>query len=214
MASPTRNSPTMTAEFHLFPELPFELRIRIWELTREPRVLRVEARAELDKHRRRPLDYTLLYCASPEPVPAVLQTCRESRNLGLYERSFAGGLAPRHIWVDFQVDTIRATYWDLKLLRADKARIRHLSIQVENAGCFLRHYPEAVAGLRLLETMELFTREPLPGRADLIAWARDTMRRVPEEESPEFARITLVEGTTRTMSWPQKGECHRARVGN
>ncbi|KAK2012534.1 hypothetical protein LZ32DRAFT_638206 [Colletotrichum eremochloae] len=185
----------MATEFHLFSNLPFELRIRIWDMTREPRLLNVKARAELNKYRRHPLDYTLFYCTSPNPVPAILQTCHESRSLGLYERSFASGLTPRYIWVDFQLDTIRATYWDLKLLKVEKERIRHLSIEVENTDCFTRHCREAVAGLRVVKTIELFTQEPLPERAHLIEWTRD-MQRFSEKESSLSSHITLVEGAT------------------
>ncbi|EFQ27370.1 hypothetical protein CGRA01v4_04444 [Colletotrichum graminicola] len=183
-------------EFFLFSKLPLELRIHIWKMTREPRMLKVEARVELNKHRRHPLDYTLFCCTSPNPVPAVLQTCRESRNLGLYERSFTSGLTPRYVWVNFQLDTIQATYWVLKLLKIEKERIRHLGIEFEDVEALLRRYREAVAGLRVVKTMELFTQEPLPERADIIEWTRDAMRQVSEKENSQFPRITLVHRPT------------------
>ncbi|KAK1974067.1 hypothetical protein LZ30DRAFT_741586 [Colletotrichum cereale] len=190
----------MATEFNLFSQLPFELRIRIWKSTRAPRTLKVEARAELNKHRRRPLDYTLFYCISPNPVPAVLQTCRESRNLGLYERSFTGGLTPRYIWTNYHIDTIRATYWDLKLFQPDKERIRHLSIEVESVECLLRHYKEAIAGLLVVKTLEFLTQEPLLECGHLIEWTRDTMRQI-SEDSPQIPDITVVERATgNTMS--------------
>ncbi|KAK1579226.1 uncharacterized protein LY79DRAFT_564718 [Colletotrichum navitas] len=191
----------MATEFFLFSELPLEIRIHIWKFTREPRILKVDARVELNKHRRHPLDYTLFHCTSPNPVPAVLQTCHESRNLGLYERSFTGGLTPRYIWVNFQLDSIQATYWVLRLLKIEKQRICHLGIEFENVEALLRRYREAVVGLRVVKTMELFMQEPPPECAHLIEWTRDTMRQISEEESSQFPRITLVDRATgNTMS--------------
>lgn len=58
---PGTQTPT---KFSLFPNLPFELRLKIWNLTIQPRVI-------LCRRRSRPR------------VPALLQVCRESREEGL-----------------------------------------------------------------------------------------------------------------------------------
>ncbi|KAI4641534.1 hypothetical protein J4E93_007631 [Alternaria ventricosa] len=62
--------------FHPFPRLPLELREQIWKDTVEPRTVDV----------RRTREYNQL--VSSTPIPAILQSCREARNLGLYERVY------------------------------------------------------------------------------------------------------------------------------
>ena len=66
--------------FHPFPRLPLELREQIWKDTVEPRTVDV----------RRVREGTQRYgqLVSSTPIPAILQSCREARNLGLYERVF------------------------------------------------------------------------------------------------------------------------------
>ncbi|USP74060.1 hypothetical protein yc1106_01334 [Curvularia clavata] len=70
----------MTA-FHPFPRLPLELREQIWKDTVEPRTVEVRCVQEWPhRYDQQPMSST--------PIPAVLQSCREARNLGLYERVF------------------------------------------------------------------------------------------------------------------------------
>lgn len=71
----------MTA-FHLFPRLPYELRMQIWEMTVEPRIVNAELTHQ------NPTDRAF-YLTSSTPVPAVLQTCQEARNHGLYQQAFS-----------------------------------------------------------------------------------------------------------------------------
>jgi hypothetical protein len=69
--------------FHPFSRLPYELRVRIWDMTVEPRTIDVEVR------RRDHLQNVGKFLTSSAEVPAVLQVCRESRNYGLYQRAFS-----------------------------------------------------------------------------------------------------------------------------
>ncbi|KAI5380600.1 hypothetical protein J4E82_000557 [Alternaria postmessia] len=69
----------MTA-FHPFPRLPLELREQIWKDTIEPRTV--------DVRRTRKGTERYGQLVSSTPIPAMLQSCREARNLGLYERVF------------------------------------------------------------------------------------------------------------------------------
>ncbi|CAN9132517.1 unnamed protein product [Alternaria alternata] len=66
--------------FHPFPRLPLELREQIWKDTVEPRIVDVR------RVRKGTERYGQLI--SSTPIPAILQSCREARNLGLYERVF------------------------------------------------------------------------------------------------------------------------------
>ena len=70
----------MTA-FRPFPHLPYELRMQIWEMTVEPRIVNAELTHQTPTDR-------AYYLTSSTPVPAVLQAYRETRNYGLYQKAF------------------------------------------------------------------------------------------------------------------------------
>ncbi|KAK4234666.1 hypothetical protein C8A03DRAFT_47053 [Achaetomium macrosporum] len=85
---------------------PIELRARIWELTVEPRTVEVR------------IAHTNLFVLadvprliSRTPVPAMLQACREARNLGLYQQAFSelsrrGGAERRYVWLNLETDMV------------------------------------------------------------------------------------------------------------
>ncbi|EGO59841.1 hypothetical protein NEUTE1DRAFT_109308 [Neurospora tetrasperma FGSC 2508] len=107
----------MATTFHPFPFLPWELRARIWELTVEPRTVDVhakryylETKENIETAPSGQQAYARL--VSTTPVPATLQTCRESRNLGLYQKGLSEvevvpeGGERRYVWLNFDIDTI------------------------------------------------------------------------------------------------------------
>ncbi|KAH8161628.1 hypothetical protein CIB48_g6619 [Xylaria polymorpha] len=77
------------AAFHPFPRLPAELRAQIWEMTVAPRIVevRITYRASaLSPDSSSTNTATVPHLVSSTPVPAILQTCQEARNQGLYQR--------------------------------------------------------------------------------------------------------------------------------
>lgn len=66
--------------FRPFPRLPLELREQIWKDTVEPRTVDVRRFQAWPQHYGR--------LVSSTPIPAILQSCREARNLGLYKKVF------------------------------------------------------------------------------------------------------------------------------
>ena len=95
--------------FHPFCRLPKELRLFIWELTVEPRIVDVRSRFI-----ERP-DAELRILCSSTPVPVQLQICQESRNAGLYKPSFSDidvlkgkkkESDQRYIWLNLDTDMI------------------------------------------------------------------------------------------------------------
>ncbi|KAF2747014.1 hypothetical protein M011DRAFT_526410 [Sporormia fimetaria CBS 119925] len=80
--------PAMTTFSH-FPDLPYDLRSKIWRLALEPRIVTLTSCPELCAFRTRaeptPEDCSR-HVISRTRVPAILQTCREARISGLYER--------------------------------------------------------------------------------------------------------------------------------
>lgn len=114
--------------FHLFGQLPPEIRARIWRHTVEPRTLSVAAwvgnqRAEAmnashatqgegwerdlaaAQTRKTALPKELYAVALPKP--AVLDVCREVRALGLYEKMIlTPGSSASYAWVNYDVDIL------------------------------------------------------------------------------------------------------------
>ncbi|KAI5924918.1 hypothetical protein F4810DRAFT_102533 [Camillea tinctor] len=94
--------------FHLFSHLPIELRLHIWASTVEPRI--VEVRVVYKCYG------SVQKLITPTPVPAILQTCSEARNLGLYKQAFseiadtranvAEGLDSRYVWLNLDIDMV------------------------------------------------------------------------------------------------------------
>ncbi|KAJ4295647.1 hypothetical protein N0V90_007660 [Kalmusia sp. IMI 367209] len=66
-------------------------------MTVEPRVVNVECR-RLDLTRQR------CYLTSSTPVPAVLRTCQEARNHGLYQKAFSEIAVPGYVWANLDID--------------------------------------------------------------------------------------------------------------
>ncbi|CAN9281586.1 unnamed protein product [Alternaria alternata] len=71
------------ATFYPFPRLPTEIRLRVWELTVEPRTVKIDFKSRTEGSR------WFQVLSSATPIPGPLQTCRESRNAGLYQRCFS-----------------------------------------------------------------------------------------------------------------------------
>ncbi|KAH6859129.1 hypothetical protein BKA58DRAFT_444296 [Alternaria rosae] len=90
------------ATFHPFPRLPYELRMQIWEMTVESRI--VDVKVYYDPI---PNDFGL---STTTLVPPVLQACQEARNHGLYKRCFSELALPnyraQYVWADLNIDTI------------------------------------------------------------------------------------------------------------
>ncbi|KAI1410091.1 hypothetical protein F5Y13DRAFT_76874 [Hypoxylon sp. FL1857] len=128
--------------FHPFPRLPTELRLRIWALTVEPRV--VEVRVVPDN----PLEVQRL--VSPTPVPAILQTCQEARNLGLYKRAFsevtatkvnvAAGAESRYVWLNLDIDMVSIGKTSFRAFAPVALSIKRLRFERENSDESFYHF--------------------------------------------------------------------------
>ncbi|KAG4415972.1 hypothetical protein IFR04_010922 [Cadophora malorum] len=82
--SPSSTPPTPT--FHLFPNLPLELRNQIWTLSLPPpRLIPLQTeKGTIHISGRHPnIPFLHVWCTTRRPVPSLLHTCRESRIIGL-----------------------------------------------------------------------------------------------------------------------------------
>ncbi|KAH7418066.1 hypothetical protein BKA64DRAFT_187514 [Cadophora sp. MPI-SDFR-AT-0126] len=88
-------SPSASFTFAPFQRLPVELRLKIWSLTVEKRIVRIE----WSRPRRQ--------CLSPD-IPAILQVSREARAEGkkLYQAAFNTSNSATPVYINFDLDTI------------------------------------------------------------------------------------------------------------
>jgi hypothetical protein len=91
--------------FHLFPLLPTELRLKIWEHTILPRVLKITSASDpllilSDTRDRR--------YRTPTPPPTILHVCQESRDISLstYTLGFASEEFEVSIYIDYEIDSV------------------------------------------------------------------------------------------------------------
>lgn len=116
--------------FQLFPQLPLELRRRIWGFSVQPR------EATVRRHEFRDLDLPQCWC-SPTLTPAVLHACRESRSFlasTQYKQSFVHETCPLYIWINFAIDTIRVTVWDADSFCDERYHVTRLTLESEPNG--------------------------------------------------------------------------------
>lgn len=105
--------------FTLFMYLPFELRARIWKLTAEPRTVKVVYPWNIVQY----------------PIPPIVQTCREARQLGVYRKVYPKdhprpAFNQRYSWVNCELDMadLSKGYSDMTLLQPFAPMITRLKI--------------------------------------------------------------------------------------
>ncbi|EGO59838.1 hypothetical protein NEUTE1DRAFT_109305 [Neurospora tetrasperma FGSC 2508] len=113
--SATAASKMAATSFHRFMYLPFELRALVWELTAEPRTVDVgllikeTTRTYYQAHNERVQESNV---SSFTPIPAIVQVCREARQLGVYRQLFSeledirDGGERRYVWLNLELDIV------------------------------------------------------------------------------------------------------------
>ncbi|KAE9365987.1 hypothetical protein N431DRAFT_430167 [Stipitochalara longipes BDJ] len=101
--------------FHRFPKLPIELRLRIWNLTMEPRVIKAKWDNEFTAR-----SVCQFYFLTAGPSPKALHACKESREEAKRKYCFVKSHLPfrdrvihhhrpweqKAIWINFDIDTL------------------------------------------------------------------------------------------------------------
>ncbi|EUC45685.1 hypothetical protein COCMIDRAFT_94758 [Bipolaris oryzae ATCC 44560] len=125
------------ATFHPFLRLPQELREQIWTDTVEPRTVDVRRFREWSQRYGR--------LVSSTPIPAILQSCREARNLGLYKRVFFEVAAEetystkteqRYVWMDLDTDMMDIGASRFDLYKNIAPAVKRLKFERENSDEF------------------------------------------------------------------------------
>src|ERR1700712_931895 len=102
--------------FHLFPLLPFELRIKVYELVlSSPRTVVISCQREKIQGTRQFIEKFV----SKTAVPALLHTTHESRIEGLriYTPAFKTDTSPNYTYISFEKDTVECVDRILQYLK-------------------------------------------------------------------------------------------------
>ncbi|KAK8061894.1 hypothetical protein PG994_008260 [Apiospora phragmitis] len=164
------------ATFHPFPRLPTELRALIWQMTVGPRIVDIQIpRARLRPGEIAPTSNVL---ASSTLVPAAMQTCREARHQGLYQREFsevATALAKDaaeytgqpwqqqdvpYVWLNLDMDMVSIGHPPLKIFLPMVPMIKRLRLARRRWG-FYEIEGEDLAAFVNLEQMQIVCLDDL-----------------------------------------------------
>ena len=217
------------ATFHLFPQLPAELRIRIWELTVEPR----EVKVCLTKDDRR-------RWFSPTPIPGALHACTASRSTLQslnYTRAFTtwGLYVFRHsffkdnypfIWINFYIDTIRISDGLMSSIESEDAPlIELLVIDSDHIEVLLVRGLQRFVGLERLTILssDTFDCEGSRGLTFVKDFEEEGKRRIRIDEPPrqpvdakvidaKGQEINLVNWRSWRSGWPRWRNEHFPRA--
>lgn len=193
------------SQFSLFPNLPSELRIKIWRVAFPgPRCVAV-------RYNKQHAQYT-----SDGPPPTLLQTCAESRNIFLstYEKLM---FSPKHessVYVDFSRDTI---YFNSLACSPDgdlafdlatspqRQKILYCAIDAqlwEVLRIFRDSSLSEVAQLRNLKTIALVLRQDYERTLGAVPITRDGRETVViEGDSTMNTEIRHVHGYVNNLRW-------------
>ena len=189
----------MTTEspyFLVFPELPSELRLKIWGYAiSTPRTIEISCERGILATRKRYAK--AFHCASPPP--SVLHVCRESRfeALNVYQPLFTTKHSPKYIYVSFDMDIIRFPDGVLPYVgEAEFKGIQKMSLHVTDYSYFAYYNMDILKEMQNLKELEL-----LAENGPLYGW----------NPYNQYV-ITLKENFEESMTQDPEWECPRVRI--
>jgi hypothetical protein len=152
-------------EFHLFPNLPSELRLKVWGFVHSPRTVYIKCRRRIDRSRRFADAFI-----SEVAVPATLHICRESRQeaLSIYKPHFKTAYSPKCIYISFERDTVKFPDGTLEYLRVPELHdIQRMVLEVRDCTYFGHFNMDILQKMKGLKDLEIITEE-----AEKYSWSR------------------------------------------
>ncbi|KAH6668768.1 hypothetical protein B0J14DRAFT_150130 [Halenospora varia] len=145
-------------EFHLFPNLPRELRFKIWNyLFHDQRTLEIDCKRRVELGHR----YADAFLCKAPANPALL-TCQESRQEALYcyTACFRTDKAPNCTYINFDCDTLK--FKDNMLLYLKQTELegmQRMIVEVRDILYFAHYNIETIMKMKKLKSMEILTTD-------------------------------------------------------
>lgn len=111
-----------------FMDLPPEVRLMIWNYATIHRTVHLTWKLDHSKKRLEGEVRPLECISSSTSIPAIVQVCREARNLGPYAKFFTQGCRPRYVWVNFDADTIDIGSDELTIVDPERSLLRRIEM--------------------------------------------------------------------------------------
>jgi hypothetical protein len=149
-----------SGSFPYFTRLPAETRLQIWRLAVVPRTVIIRLQSPQDGNG---------YFFSPQPAPALVQTCRESRSGRLYTKAFTIDESTHYIWFNFAIDKIRIEDNSLAYIPAqDAVEICRAIIEFGHVEFFIYCFLPDIHGMKKLRELEILPLAALDDRDDIL----------------------------------------------
>ncbi|APA15132.1 predicted protein [Sclerotinia sclerotiorum 1980 UF-70] len=149
-------TPAPLTQFHHFPSLPYELRLKIYNiLLNEPRSVKIDGKRPVMKIGRK--RYLETYTTTT-PIPSLLHTNHETRAEALthYHAHFRTEHSPSYIYVNFDRDTISLADGVIAYLSGKELNgIQKLHLQIEDTAYFGHYNLKRLEEMRGLKEVEL-----------------------------------------------------------
>jgi hypothetical protein len=173
--------------FTRFPELPTELRLKIWDLAAsERRLVHINYQKESLAFGTGKKFYAKAFISS-NPPPALLHTCRESRyeTLPSYTLCFSTPHSPKRTYIAFSTDTVRFASIVLTYLSPSELQhIRCMSLEVTDYPYFAHFNMGILRSMENLEQLELIAVQKLEN-----SWSLGVLRTLMEDFDEERDRF-------------------------
>jgi hypothetical protein len=204
--------------FTLFPQLPLELRLKIWQtMLPGPRTVNIQYKMKYDEFDGKKVS-SFTGWTSPDPVPVALHVCRESREESLkrYQTSFGSYFHASKIYFDFSKDTLRfgaddGSSKNIYLLDIflgggyhganDVEKVRSMVVSI-NDNLYARRYFiwNEIRLFTSLEELKIVVWEEDFTTGEIMRFYRSSLRNVavahPEWSVPHISVISAETGTT------------------
>ncbi|KUJ19511.1 uncharacterized protein LY89DRAFT_780436 [Mollisia scopiformis] len=151
------------SEFTLFPQLPLELRLKVWGFAlTEPRIVKISCKKGFTDIGRRITEYFICH----NPTHPILHVNQEARFEGLttysYVPFFQTTSSDRYTYINFDYDIIRCPASVLEYLGpAEIKAMRKMVLEVGDAAYFGHFHMDTIVRMKNLEELELLSEHGL-----------------------------------------------------
>ncbi|KAH8805681.1 hypothetical protein F5884DRAFT_455405 [Xylogone sp. PMI_703] len=164
----------LLSQFHKFPLLPSELRLKIWHVALTvPRTVDINLKRSVrpSTGQRSAQSFN-----TTTPIPALLHTCRESRLEGLtiYKPLFTTRQSENFIYISLTSDVIQVPANVISYFGKDECReIRSLTVHVKDLGYFGYYNMDTLMTMSALKELTLLVESVVGTLWDVERWVKN-----------------------------------------